>query len=324
MRIVRGERDGTQRELDTTRQQVTRLQDQLVMMQSDRDRFRGSVDQREAQIGTVQAELAGVRRELASAQGELKQLQLSGQDREQQLIVDREGYKWQLDRMQRELERAQASYRKLSEEQQQLSTTINQSTVKREEYERIQQLLTNAQEHIAKLRTEMELKDSELMQAKLQLEQQAKELVESHQALFQAQELVGGSAVPPAIDSRTLGQPVVPGAALPLPPISDARPAGAPTGLGVKIYRKNDEHGFLVLSLAQPTDAREGDTLLLYSNDQPAAELQLGQVDQDGLVVAYIKRRYQEDMPFEVGKQMVARLFIKPSDEGAAVTAQVP
>ena len=51
----------------------------------------------------MEAELASVRRELTSTQAQLKQAQLDMQDKEQRLVLDREGLKWQVDRFEREL-----------------------------------------------------------------------------------------------------------------------------------------------------------------------------------------------------------------------------
>jgi chromosome segregation ATPase len=303
VRVAKETQGALEEELKAARQQAARLQDQLVAVQSDRDRFRSGIDQRETQLGQIQAELSNVRRELATAQAESKQLELGSTEREQQLIVDREGYKWHVDRLQRELERAQAAYRQLSEEREQQLNAISARTVSKDDYDRTQDAITDARNQIAKLNAEAGERDRVIAQLRADVAQRERDVKASQQAVAKAQELLQIPTVPLAPR------------AVPMAPMGRPQAAASSSGAEVKVYRANAEHNFVVISVEGLGDPKSGDTIVLYVNNQPAAEVQLGDIDQDGMAVAYIKRKLDPGVVFQQGDVVMARHFAQPEDE---------
>ena len=177
--------------------ELKRLQDQFATVQSDRDRLRSGMDQREAHLGQLQAELGSLQRELTAAQAELRQTQLDSQSRERQLIADREGSKWEADRLQRELERSQTASRQLAQERAHQEDRLNalaHSAVSQEDYQRLQDALAEAKGRLVKLEAELADRGRAIARLKSDVAQRERDVNESALALSMAQEALHASS----------------------------------------------------------------------------------------------------------------------------------
>jgi len=241
--------------------------------------------------------LSSLRRDLTAAQAELKQTQLDAQTKEQQLVVDREGMKWQVDRLQRELEKSQAAYRKLSEEREAQMAVLSKPTVSREQYDQTQADLNAAKEQLEKVTTELRQREQLFTQIKQEVDERDKELERSRDALKQAKELLKATS----------------GASTASPPATGTTASAATAGgtAEMKVYRTNDVHGFVVVSLEGTSGFQQGDQLIFSVNGVPAAEVELGEVDATNMAVAYIKRKLNAKVTIRKGDTVQVRRLAK-------------
>lgn len=93
-----------------------------------------------------------------------------------------------------------------------------------------------------------------------------------------------------------------PAAAAPLPPVSSA-----------KIYRVNEEHGFLVLSAETLPGAVPGSSFLLSQGETPVAEVELSEVDAGGIAIGYITRKLNPHLAIRTGEVLAARPLVRVS-----------
>ena len=134
------------------------------------------------------------------------------------------------------------------------------------------------------------------------------------------------------------GTPQAPIVQEPEPQISaqtpDLKPVKAPEipaqVSAVKVYRVEEQLGFLVLSLEGESGwAKASSALVLSAGDKPVAEVELGDVDSAGLAMAYITRRANPNLPIRKGDFLSARpLLVKtskvptPPEESVVATTQ--
>jgi putative ABC transport system permease protein len=308
LRIAKENQASLQEDVKALKLQVARLQDNTASAQADRDRYKNGIDDRETKIGQMQAELDSARRELASVQSQLKQVQMDSQEREQQLIVDREGSKWQLDRLQRELDRSQGAYQKLSEDYNKLMAKAGEM-VGKTEYEASQQELSDAKTEMNKLNATIVSKEQALENLRYEITQRERELREGQDALArQAQAVLQASSIvtPSSSQDSQVLEPRTP---------SEIEASAVAPGTQAKVYRMNKDQGFMVLSLDQMASPRAGDTLVLYSNDEPTFEVQLGDVDSSKMAVAYIKKVINPKSQVQKGDFVIAQQFINPKQD---------
>ncbi len=124
----------------------------------------------------------------------------------------------------------------------------------------------------------------------------------------------------PAPAPPKISQGVVP---TPAPPkisqeVVPAQPA-SPADTLVKVYRVEEKLGFLVFSVANISWAKPGQAMLLSSGGQEIAEVELGDIDNTGMAMAYITKRVNEKLPIQRGESVaVQQVPPAPASSGSA------
>ena len=80
----------------------------------------------------------------------------------------------------------------------------------------------------------------------------------------------------------------------------------------MKVYRTNESHGFVVVSLEGTNGFKQGDHLIFLLNSIPIAEVELGEVDTTNMAVAYIKRKLNQKTLIRKGDTVQVRHMDKP------------
>lgn len=97
----------------------------------------------------------------------------------------------------------------------------------------------------------------------------------------------------------------------PAPPVIGEREFVSPRPTQVVVQRLNESRDFFVLSLEGIPGAKEGSVLILSSEEQPVAEVELGSLDKTGLAMAYVTRTLKDLSWIQEGTALSARVLVR-------------
>lgn len=120
-------------------------------------------------------------------------------------------------------------------------------------------------------------------------------------------EPVGNTASAPASSGLESAMPE------PAPAAIGEREFVSPRPAQVVVQRLNESRDFFVLSMEGIPGVKEGSVLILSSEDQPVAEVELGSLDKTGLAMAYVTRALKDLSWIQEGTALSARVLVRTS-----------
>ena len=261
----------------------------LQTVSVEREKLQLALNEREAQVVKLQGEVGSVTRDLETAKRQLQAIEAEGQEHTEQMRIDQKGLEWRVESLEKELQDARAAETRLQ-------VDLESRTKNGTEQE-------NLHGQLAKKLAERE---SQLKQA------------ESVIKLLQGPQ--GGLESPEA----PVSYEPIPGVGSPsaMPSVSDRQPEAADLSVPeaqvtgedhpIKIYQVNEELHFVVFSMEGMGWAKPGTRLLLVSQNEPVAAVQLTELDSAGFAVAQIIQTIDAGKQIRKGDLLFARLLLSP------------
>ncbi len=280
---VRAELTGAQQEVQVSKHSQVGISAQFEDLQAktaDYDQMKTQLLERESQVRQLQGQVERLTREAGDVKATLSQVQADLHEHQQQVLGERQGYKWRLEQVQRELD---AERMAKSDLKQKLENELNAKA-----------------EVTTQLSGQLVDRENRLKQA------------ESVIRILESQGQGAAGATPPSVESAPESAPASP----PAKSTAQRPVTSTERGSPVKVYQVNDELGFVVLSIKDVDWAQKGMTCLLAAqNDEPVATVELTELDSEGFAVAQITHRMDPMKAVRKGDLLFVRQLLRPAPD---------